>query len=988
MIDQHRAASRLGRMHFRVGALMPTPTFKRVSRDEFEKILANFPFSRKVNAVHMHHTWRPDRASFRGHETIVSMWRFHTEKMGWSDIAQHITIDPEGCIWLGRNWNLPPASAAGHNGNASFGPFMFEMVGNFDKGHDPFDGQQRETALQVIAMVQEKFGLAADSLKFHNAMSSKSCPGNSLDYQQILTEVEQRRSAIRRPQLPAVRPDPFFDAPEPALAEAIEMLRRPVLDVQEAADAEPSHDEQGTELEQALDELTARSAPDGVRPSPAMLAALRPHIVNLSMGRFSSDGLLATSTADVNAMFDQHLPQALAQANAAGHKLRLLFYAHGGLTSESRGLQIAAMHIDWWRQNGVYPIYFIWETGLFETIGSLLKRAQQGMARGLPRDLWDFTLDPLTELAARALQGPRIWGGMKSSAEHAVDAPRAGDPIGGGAHYVASRLKAFCDAHQGQVELHAIGHSAGAVFHTHFLPLAGELGVPTFASAQFMAPALRVDTFMRMLAGRIGDNKTIRKLILFTLKQDYEKADNCVGIYHKSLLYLIFHALEETRSTPILGLEECLRGDPALAALFGLNGTPSERGEVVWSVTAADSGASASTSRTHGGFDDDPATMNSMLRRVLGKADADRIIGYRSARDAGIASDDWSDQVDWPEGFGRQRPPLPAPATALAVPAAPSLPALDHRAGAIRRRALCIGINRYPDPRHELAGCVADAQMWADTLGRFGFSTTLLTDRMATREAIARELSALIGNSRAGDVIVLQYAGHGTTLPDLNGDEDDAQDEAICPVDFADGALYIDDDIAQAFELLPDGVNLTCFMDCCHSGTNSRFAVGAPEALSRHGRDERKRYIVATPELVEAHRQFRQNMGGMRHARGTGGPSLMRDVKFAACLDSEVAWESEGHGEFTLRATRLLATGIDGLSNERFLQGVVSDFGAATRQHPQLDCSDACAALPLLQPLNGAMTSAMMSASRPALDGALMTQMLTTLQQLVAAPRQ
>jgi hypothetical protein len=98
-------------------------------------------------------------------------------------------------------------------------------------------------------------------------------------------------------------------------------------------------------------------------------------------------------------------------------------------------------------------------------------------------------------------------------------------------------------------------------------------------------------------------------------------------------------------------------------------------------------------------------------------------------------------------------------------------------------------------------------------------------------------------------------------VPDLNGDEEDGQDEAICPVDFASGALYIDDDIAQVFERLPDDVNLTCFMDCCHSGTNSRFAVGVPATIPRAGTDMRKRYVVATPELVDAHARFRQKMG-------------------------------------------------------------------------------------------------------------------------------
>ena len=969
---------------------MSTPAFKRLSLDQFTQLLVKFPFKRQINAVHMHHTWRPGRADFKGHDTIVSMWRFHTQTMGWRDIAQHVTIDPEGFVWLGRNWNLPPASAAGHNGNEKFGPFMFEMIGNFDMGHDPFDGEQRETALQVIARVQSRFDLATNTLMFHNAMSPKSCPGSSLNHAEILDAVEQCKTAQRTPAEASrsASRGPFPDEQNLLIADAIEALSRGPAGNSDPADAELSHHEQEIEQPQS-----GRSAARDSGLGAAALAALRPHLVNLSMGRFSGEGEAATSPADVNTIFEQHLPQALDKAKASGHKLRLLFYAHGGLVSESSGLQIAAKHIDWWKQNGVYPVYFVWETGLFETLGQLLKRSQQGAARGLGRDLFDFTSDPLIEITARALQGPRIWGGMKSSAEHAVDEPSDGNPDGGGARYVADKLKKFCDKNAGDIELHAVGHSAGSIFHCYFLPLARKLGVPTFTSAHFLAPAVRVDTFKERLASEIGDEKAVQKLTIFTMKRDYERDDNCAQVYRKSLLYLIYYALENKRSTPILGLEESLRGDGELKALFGLGGSSSKRGQVVWSVTQSDTGVSASSSQTHGGFDDDAPTMNSVARLVLNRADADKIVEYAVAR---AASRNWTDEIDWPEELNMSASPqAPQPAfhnTAASSATAyrpfnASMPAPPSGAG--RRRALCVGINRYPTPAHRLAGCVADAQMWADALTRIGFTASLLLDEQATREAIDRELLALVNNSVAGDVIVFQYAGHGTHVPDLNGDDEDGEDEALCPVDFATGALYIDDDVAAAFARIPDGVNLTCFMDCCHSGTNSRFGVGVPPTDgSRSGKDERKRYVIATPDIIDAHRHFREKSGGRQRAVSSGGISLMRDVKFAACLDAEVAWESDGHGEFTLRATRVLAAGIDGLTNKEFAQRVIAEFGISTRQHPMLDCAPDATTRHLLQSTRqnaaGGASAFSASAMPGAVDSATLAQTLASIQQLLA----
>lgn len=949
---------------------MSTPTFIRLSLEQFTQLLAQYPFSRKINAVHMHHTWRPSRRDFKGHETIVGMWRFHTQTKGWSDIAQHITIDPQGFIWLGRNWNQPPASAAGHNGNSSFGPFMFEMIGDFDENRDPLDGHQRDSALQVVALVQEKFDLPLDSLRFHSSMSSKSCPGSSLDYQQILAEVQdfRERLASQSRGLGEQAEGPFPGEQAHVLREAIDALSRVPKGI-DPADAEL-----------ALNEHEARSTDEPREPSaaarglgltPGQLAALQPHLVNLTVGRFTSEGEVTTSAADVDAIFEEYLIEALAVAKRENRKLRVLLYAHGGLISQSAGLEIAQKQMAWWLSNGIYPIYFIWRTGLFETIGSLLKRAWPGASR----DLADVSSDLLIEGAARALGGESIWGGMKFSAE------RAADPNDGGAWYVANKLKQFTDAHQESVELHGMGHSAGAIFHCHFLSAAHDLGVPKLETLQFLAPAVRVDTFKHHLLDLLHGGEVAEKVTIFTMKKYLERADDCAGVYRKSLLYLIFNALEEKRGTPILGLEESLRDDPVLKKLFRLDGKDSGPGEVIWSQSLSDSGRSASQSTSHGCFDDDPVTMNSALLRILGLPDAGRINPYPRAK-APSRTRAWTDEVDWPNGFEQWRhnasitPPTRYPASQTGVSGQPSGSSAVGAGG--RRLALCIGINDYPAPEHRLAGCVADAKVWAQSLSRRGFSIQMLLDGQATREAIDQSIRALVNDSRAGDVIIIQYSGHGTFVTDLNGDEEDNNDEALCPVDFASGALYIDDDIAEIFTRLPAGVNLTCFMDCCHSGSNTRFAVGGVDQRPL-GRDARKRFIPPTEEINRAHALFRQAHRGVSQARDRSGAQGMRDIKFAACQDDEVAWESDGHGEYTLRATRVLDDGSQ-LTHEQFNQRVVSDFGTQARQHPKLDCNDNAKSALLLQPLQSIPMAT--PGPQPGSENAVLMQILQLLQQL------
>jgi hypothetical protein len=152
---------------------MPTP-IRRITAAQFGLLAQPAQLTRKIAAVHVHHTWRPRRQDFRGLATVEAMRKFHMEQNGWSDLAQHLTIDPQGGLWTGRNWNLAPASATGHNGTAGEGPFMIEMVGDFDAGQDPFDGEQRTAAIETVAHLVRAFGLQDADVKFHNQLTNRA----------------------------------------------------------------------------------------------------------------------------------------------------------------------------------------------------------------------------------------------------------------------------------------------------------------------------------------------------------------------------------------------------------------------------------------------------------------------------------------------------------------------------------------------------------------------------------------------------------------------------------------------------------------------------------------------------------------------------------------------------------------------------------------------------------------------------------------------
>lgn len=141
------------------------------------------------------------------------------------------------------------------------------------------------------------------------------------------------------------------------------------------------------------------------------------------------------------------------------------------------------------------------------------------------------------------------------------------------------------------------------------------------------------------------------------------------------------------------------------------------------------------------------------------------------------------------------------------------------------KTALCIGINNYPGTHMDLHGCVNDAEDWATELTARGFSVTRLIDAKATKAAMAKGFQAVVGGAKKGDVVVITFSGHGTYVPDLNGDEADGLDEALCPYDLQTrGAAFLDDEIHAIFAARTAGVRLVLISDSCHSGTVTRAA--------------------------------------------------------------------------------------------------------------------------------------------------------------------
>ena len=190
-------------------------------------------------------------------------------------------------------------------------------------------------------------------------------------------------------------------------------------------------------------------------------------------------------------------------------------------------------------------------------------------------------------------------------------------------------------------------------------------------------------------------------------------------------------------------------------------------------------------------------------------------------------------------------------------------------------------------------------------------------------------IGRIIRESQPGHVVAIQYSGHGTQLPDQEGEERDENDEALVPHDHRQNGYVLDDDLATLCSQIPTGVNVTFFMDCCHSGTITRLFMGRAGAAA----NVRIRFLRPDEEMLAAHRRARRRVAASRSVRS---PYRGRnEILMSACRADQTAKERGGQGDFTRYALTVLRQGISGVTNAEFIDRV-RVIGSWQDQRPQL----------------------------------------------------
>lgn len=317
------------------------------------------------------------------------------------------------------------------------------------------------------------------------------------------------------------------------------------------------------------------------------------HYVHIDDGQFDPFGDYPSKAAEVDGIV-----RRAAGTDGGTPPRHLLLYAHGGLND----VKACAARVGAWRPvfraNKVHDIHFIWETGLFPELRDVLLGKQdfaKERAGGLS-DWWDKVVERATHPLGHAL-----WKEMQSDADHAFRADAAGTRT------LERLFAALAEVPENRrPRLHLVGHSAGSIWFAHLLERWRALGGPAIDNLILFAPACTAALFNSHIRPALKD-RTVGHLHHFLLDDKTEQDDNVAQIYRKSLLYLVSRSYERRDAVvPLMGMAKHL-GEldcEGIASRVRHYDTAAHREKT--------------TAASHGGFDNDAPTMNSMLRLVLG----------------------------------------------------------------------------------------------------------------------------------------------------------------------------------------------------------------------------------------------------------------------------------------------------------------------------------------------------------------------------------
>ena len=160
---------------------------------EFEKYLQSIKKPDWLEALVIHHTWKPVESDWSGLSTMNGMKKYY-ERLGW-DSGPHLFVcigspDPKNDgIWLMSNLE----EVGIHAGECNSVSWGMEIVGNYDV--KPWSADLKNFLYTLIPVIMKKINvnsITIDNLRGHRECNSpKTCPGKMIDMNVLRNDLQK-----------------------------------------------------------------------------------------------------------------------------------------------------------------------------------------------------------------------------------------------------------------------------------------------------------------------------------------------------------------------------------------------------------------------------------------------------------------------------------------------------------------------------------------------------------------------------------------------------------------------------------------------------------------------------------------------------------------------------------------------------------------------------------------------------------------------------
>jgi hypothetical protein len=279
------------------------------------------------------------------------------------------------------------------------------------------------------------------------------------------------------------------------------------------------------------------------------------------------------------------------------------------------------------------------------------------------------------------------------------------------------------------------------------------------------------------------------------------------------------------------------------------------------------------------------------------------------------------------------------------------------------RKAVLCGINNYEYA--PLRGCINDVENIRRLLVEvFKFQPQnihTLKDDQVIKVNVFKEWQWLTCDAQTGDTLVFHFSGHGSHVPDQNGDEQDLRDEISClyDMDFNNPNTYLsDDEWYEMVQTVKPETSLLIIKDTCHSGGSTRFLgvrgdngkdkiiLADIQQMKDHTLDEvifetkvtNARFLVPPDVPAEVWHTGGDRQARLGHVKETRLAQVVSQTSLMACMETQTAADAyiagDYNGAFTYHLCEILRQNQQ-LNSQQLIDAVGQQLQGRYSQIPQ-----------------------------------------------------